>query len=199
MEKIYRELLKLLVFGLKCKRSKFLLSLNTFWRILSCTKSLSYQLQSRQMDLAKAADLVTATISTLKEFRNDSQWNRIYKYVQDIANLHGISEDFQRPCRHKQTSQRLQDGIMLESTGMRTVSPSLCEHFKTTLYLPVLDAMLSELEQRFTNKNLMHMRAVQACAPPSPLTLLSGFKPTCPTGRFLWSRQIHSRYGMYIS
>ena len=148
---------------------KFLVSLITFWRILSCTKSLSDQLQSREMDLAKAADLVLATISTLKEFRSDDQWNHIYKYVKDIANLHGISIDLPRPCRRKQTSRRLQDGIVLESTGVRdVVSPSLSEHFKTSIYFPVLDAMLSELERRFTDKNLMHMRAVQACAPRSP-------------------------------
>ena len=148
---------------------KFLVSLIMFWRILSCTKSLSDQLQSREMDLAKAADLVLATVSTLKEFRSDNQWNHIYKYVQDIATLHGINVDLPRPCRRKQTSRRLQDVIVLESTGVRgDVSPSLSEHFRTTLYLPVLDAMLSELERRFTDKNLMHMRAVQACAPQSP-------------------------------
>ena len=56
---------------------------------------------------------------------------------------------------------------------MRDVSPSLSEHFKTTLYFPVLDAMLSELERRFSDKNLMYMRAVQACAPRSPLFLES--------------------------
>ena len=61
---------------------KFLVSLITFWRILSCTKSLSDQLQSREMDLAKAADHVLATISTLKDFRTDNHWNHIYKYVK---------------------------------------------------------------------------------------------------------------------
>ena len=43
----------------------FLLSLITFWRLLSCTMSLSDQLQSTEMDLAKAADLVLTTISIL--------------------------------------------------------------------------------------------------------------------------------------
>ena len=52
---------------------KFLVLLITFWRILSCTKSLLDQLQSKQLDLAKAADLVLATKSTMKEFRTDSQ------------------------------------------------------------------------------------------------------------------------------
>ena len=72
-------------------------------------------------------------------------------FVQDIANLHGINVDLPRPCRRKQTSRRLQDVIVLESTGVRDVSqPSISEHFKTTLYLPVLDSMLCELERRFT-------------------------------------------------
>ena len=46
--------------------------------------------------------------------------------------------------------------------------PSLSEQLKVTLYPPVLDTMLSELERRFSNKNLMHMRAIQTCAPGSP-------------------------------
>ena len=41
---------------------KFLVALITFQRILSYTKSLSDQLQSKEMNFAKAADLVLATI-----------------------------------------------------------------------------------------------------------------------------------------
>ena len=46
--------------------SKFLVSLITFWRLFSCTKGLSDQLQNRQLDLAKAADLVLATKKNLE-------------------------------------------------------------------------------------------------------------------------------------
>ena len=147
---------------------KFLLSLIMFWRILSYTKSLSDQLQSRQIDLAKAADLVLATVSTLKEMRSDSQWDHLFKYVKDAAVLHSISVDLPRPCRRKQLPRRLQDGVVLESTGARCMtSSSLSDHFKNTLYLPVLDTMLSELQRRFSDKNLKHMRAVQAFSPNS--------------------------------
>ena len=48
------------------------------------------------------------------------------------------------------------------------MSSSLSEQLKVTLFLPVLDAMLSELERRFSDKNITHMRAIQACAPGSP-------------------------------
>ena len=116
------------------------------------------------MDLAKAA--VLATISTLEGFRSDKQWNQIYKYVKDVADLHGISVEISRPYCRKQMSWGLQDVIVLESTGVRdAISPSLSDHFRTTLYLPVLDAILSELERNFSDKTLTHMRAVQACVP----------------------------------
>ena len=44
---------------------RFVLHLVIFDRILSCTKSLSDTLQSTQLDLVRAADLVSATIDTL--------------------------------------------------------------------------------------------------------------------------------------
>ena len=43
---------------------QFVLCLVIFDRILSCTKGLSDTLQSTQLDLARAADLVSATIET---------------------------------------------------------------------------------------------------------------------------------------
>ena len=75
-------------------------------------------------------------------------------YTLDIASLYSIREELPRPCRRKLISCRLQDGIVLGSTGVRYVSSSLPEHVKTSLYFPVLDAMLSELDRRFTDKNL---------------------------------------------
>ncbi len=51
---------------LQVKSFSFLLLLITFDRVLSCTKRLSDLLQSKQCDLAKATDLVSATIETLE-------------------------------------------------------------------------------------------------------------------------------------
>ena len=80
-----------------------------------------------------------------------------YSYVKDIANLHGIMEESPRPCLRHVLPQRLQDGVVLESTGTRSVvSSSLFDQYKITLYFPVLDTMISQLERRFSSKNLMH-------------------------------------------
>ena len=50
---------------LQIKCFKFLVTLVLFWRILSCTKSLSDHLRSTDTDLAKASDLIEATLETL--------------------------------------------------------------------------------------------------------------------------------------
>ena len=66
---------------------------------------------------------------------------------KDVANLHGIKIESPRPCYRQQLPRRLQDGVVLESTGVRAVvSPSLSDHYKRTLCFPVLDAMLTQLE-----------------------------------------------------
>ena len=76
-------------------------------------------------------------------------------------------------CIHPVT--RTEHGLLnFESTGARDV-PSLSVQCKVTLFLPELDAMLSELDRRFSDKNIVHMRAIQTCAPGSlhlPIILL---------------------------
>ncbi len=65
--------------GLYCQVATFafIILLVMFDRILSCTKCLSDHLQSIQVDLATAADLVFATKSTLEEYRTDRFWEKI--------------------------------------------------------------------------------------------------------------------------
>ena len=152
---------------LQVRTFKFLLLLIIFLRLLSCTKSLSDQLQSVNIDMAKAADLVIATITTVQEFRSDSAWNHMFKYVEDVAALPDINVTPQRVQRPRQLPRRLESGIVLESIGSReTVATS--EQFRISLYFPILDAMISELQRRFSDKNLKIMKAVQGCSPNSP-------------------------------
>ena len=57
---------------------RFIVSLITFDRILSCTNSLSVQLQSIQLDLSSAANLVQATNVSLK---NIELMSFVVKYI----------------------------------------------------------------------------------------------------------------------
>ena len=57
--------------------------------------------------MANAADLVTATIAALHEFRSDSAWNRLFKYVEDVAALPEICVTPQRLQRSRQLARTL--------------------------------------------------------------------------------------------
>ena len=135
---------------------QFLVSLISFWQILSITWPTQQTLFLLQKAPRKISGVMYSGIT----------------YAKDVAKLHGIKVESPRPCCHQQLPRSVQDGVVVESTGVRAVvSPSLSNHYKRTLYFPVLDAMLTQLERKFSNKTFMHIRAVQACAPRSPTYL----------------------------
>ena len=92
-------------------------------------KKLSDQLQSPHTDMAKTADLVTATMEILQQFRSDEEWNKLYKYVVDVASLHNI-EIAPLWSQHQRTMpERFEDVIGLESAGSRET-----DDYKISLY-----------------------------------------------------------------
>ena len=117
--------LKLKVFIARLLLFSFILSLVMFDKILSCSKSLSDQLQSTNIDLAHAADLVIATKSLLEEYRDDTIWNKFYQYAVSIAELHGIKPSLPVKTRQKRLPKRLEDGVILDSIGSR--EPVSCD------------------------------------------------------------------------
>ena len=158
---------------LQIKCFKFVLSLVVFDRLLSCSKGLSDVLQSTQLDLAKAADLVSALIETFEDFRSDESWKKVFEYAVSVSQHRAIEVQVQQKRQSRQP-RRLEDTIVATSLGHREAPAVNCsEHFKVTLYYAVLDAFLSELKKRFNSKNLRIMKAVQACNPQSTCFLQS--------------------------
>ena len=147
---------------------KFIFLLVVFMRILSYTKRLSDQLQCKDIDMAKAVELVSGTVEILNELRdNEERWGQIVKCTKDFAELHDIDITSSiRPRRRRVVPRRLEDDIIMETTGVREHN-STYDQLKTSLYLPIIDCMLFELNQRFTSHNLDIMRAIQSCYPQS--------------------------------
>lgn len=82
---------------LQVKCFRFLLCLIIFDRLLTCSKGLSDVLQSKQLNLAKAAELVVGTIEI---FHSDQQWERLLSYAKSVAEVHDISIDLEVPAAH---------------------------------------------------------------------------------------------------
>ena len=140
------------------------LTLKLFRRVLMCTKSLSDQLQSTQVNMAKAAELVTSVQETLQSFRSDEEWEKLHEYVKRVAALYNISAAPHRPQCKRQIPQRYNVGIVMETIGSCDSSQSM----KVSLYFPILDAVIAEMQRRFDSKNLELMKGFQCCVPDSP-------------------------------
>ena len=145
---------------------KFISCLVIFLHIMGITKSLSDQLQSKEIDLALAADLVISTSDTLKTLRSDDTWDHIYKYITEVATIHNIVVQELRQCWRP---HRVDDFVSFQSTASTGHRESLnsSESLKTNIYFPVLDHILSEIDHRFTQTNLDLMKSLQACHPSS--------------------------------
>ena len=151
---------------LQVKSFWFILCLVLFDRLLTCAKGLSDVLQSTQLNLAKAADLVSGTIETIEVFRCDDEWEKLLSYCEDVAKLNNIPISECTQPRIRRPPKRFDDGLILETTGIRDRGLNSVS-YKVNLYYPVLDSFLSELKRRFTDKNKDIMRALQACCPTS--------------------------------
>ena len=144
----------------------FILSLIMFDKILSCSKSLSDQLQSTNIDLAQAADLVIATKSLLEEYCDDTMWSQFYQHAVSIAELHDIEPSLPVKTRQKRCPKHFEDGVILDSIGSRE-SVSCDQEYKVSIFFPVLDAVIAEISRPFDQKNIEIMHAIQACNPKS--------------------------------
>ncbi len=71
-------------------------------------KSLSDQLQSPEIDLTFAADLVLSTSDTLRVLRNDNTWNQTFKYIASINNI-----EAQEP-RQRKRARRMDDNYVVQ-------------------------------------------------------------------------------------
>lgn len=110
--------------------------------------------------------MISSTSDTLKDFRTESVWEHTYKYIVDVANLNDI--DIQLPKhRQRKRPRRLDDSIITESTGSRELeaTSSASERLKCSVYFPVLDHMLAEVDRRFSKENLEQLKSLHACHP----------------------------------
>lgn len=155
---------------------EFVLSLIVFDKVLSTSRGLSDTLQSVNINIAKAAELASATTKTLEEYRSDDYWKKVYAYAVIVSKHHNVDVELRKKSkRQSRLPGRLDDGLVCTPVGHRTssggvvnnCSDSTSEHLKITLFYPMLDAFILELNKQFSFENIQIMQAIQACNPKS--------------------------------
>ena len=145
---------------------KFVVTLVIMTTLLHITKTLSDQLQSPTLELASAVDLVNSVISCLQEKRCEKTFADLWEDAQTLWNSLSLNI-VSRPTREKQLTQSLKQFVVESTVGIRENMHD-AEQFCTGLYYEMIDNMLEELNERFSNNAFAIFEGVSALNPKSP-------------------------------
>lgn len=166
--------------GLLCqiKRHHFFETGKFLVRVLGILKPANAILQSQSVDMCNASEVVGAALECLKSLREDEDWGE--------SSQAAPGDDSQPPKRRRTMSKRLGQSVVLSTVGHTdsddpTIPPS---QSLTRSLLNILDRAISEMENRFSQKNVELMKAISSLAPKSstfldptllnPLAVLAG-------------------------
>lgn len=143
---------------------QFIGLLVTCTKIFGEAKALSDILQSPSLDLCSAVDLVEALVQTFQDYRDESYFDSLWKEVVNTAENSNVETE-PIPKRKLKQSKMLDGHTVMSSVGER--SEQTRDSFRTSIFYPVLDVMLSELKRRFSKPNCAIMMGIQALNPSS--------------------------------
>ena len=110
-----------------------------FSDILGKVKKVSQQLQDQQADLGEACKLISSLREDLLDIRNSNLIERYSDKVTQLCKKCSISPTTTRSRkRNRQPSRRLDEFIVLESTGHRSTS-SVSSHVHISIFYPRLN------------------------------------------------------------
>lgn len=111
--------------------------------------------------------LVTSLIQQLKGLRNEQSFNQIYAEAKDLcqANNINLSEQY-RSRRPTAVPNRFQDCFIDSTLGHRAEISSSSD-ILNQIYLPLIDCILVELNDRFSCKTLSLLKSISTVYPES--------------------------------
>lgn len=144
----------------------FVVGLVVLRSVLRKTKTLSDQLQARDLDLAEAVYLVEAVVADLVECRSsEDAWNTLFEEAEVKCRENDISLDKpSRPKRKRSLPAHLGEAVVMGPTGNRD-QLSTSDEFKVNFFYPILDALLAELRSRFAVDTCGIIRGTSALNP----------------------------------
>lgn len=144
---------------------EFVMHLVAFKKLFGETKLLSDMLQSPNVDLSRAVDLVEALVQTLKDFRQERYFDTLWDEVLHVSKQCDTATQLVAK-RPRKLSSRLREYHILSTVGQRELECDK-ETFRTSLFYPVIDCMLSELSRRFSKTNCELMCSLRSLNPKS--------------------------------
>uniref|UniRef100_A0A1X7VWZ2 TTF-type domain-containing protein n=1 Tax=Amphimedon queenslandica TaxID=400682 RepID=A0A1X7VWZ2_AMPQE len=155
---------------------QFLLSLILFERIFSISNNLSTLLQSQKISYAAAASCIKGTMLTIANLRSDDEWSQIWAQAVSMAEKCSITVTPLRQRRSNRLPKQLDSFVVDSSVGTRPVNTT--DEYKTQVYYATIDAIVEEMDERFSELNLSLLKSLEPLIPNSSSFLdLTVLKP----------------------
>lgn len=122
---------------------------------------------AKSLDFGKAHSLINRIIIQINGLRSEEEFSRLFKEIAEFCD--GNYVDFNARVRHRRTktlSTRFKDCIVMSTIGQREDISDTGE-FRDRVFYPVIDAILIEMNDRFSNSNLEILRGISSLSPDS--------------------------------
>ncbi|CAL1671979.1 unnamed protein product [Lasius platythorax] len=131
----------------------FIFHLHFFYEVLKETKVVSDYLQNKEFDVANASNLIKSCSDHFSEMRNScEEFKRIWTESVTVAKNNNIDIKCPFGVSSRKLPPHLQQFIT-ESPHSEEISASSSEEYRTRVFIPVLDTIISEIDRRFTKNN----------------------------------------------
>ena len=129
---------------------------------------MSKQLQTHNADLCAATELVQGLTDALQHQRDsEDELNSLLSRATSLCHDSDISTDVVMK-RSRRLPRRFENTVITDTIGLNdSTAASSADMFRTRIYLPVIDTMISELNRRFSKDSCSLMRGIQCLDPTS--------------------------------
>ena len=141
--------------------AEFVHLLRFFSDILEKVNKVSKQLQDQQTDLGKAAQLISSLREDLVDIRNSNLTDVYADSISELCNKCNIP--LTTLCKRRKP-KHFEESIVFECTGQRPAASSPSGRLINSYY-PILDCLISELDNRFSNESAVIFRGISALCP----------------------------------
>ena len=134
---------------------EFLLAIVVLKQLLEHTNVASEYLQSEQIDLAAAVSSIQATLAVLERYRTDSKSHEYFESAKALS--HNLDADVPtlEHMRRRKVPRSLDQ--MWQTEHQRE---SLEDKYRVEFYFHVLDCMIEQIEQRFSQATQQRFHSV---------------------------------------
>lgn len=129
----------------------FVFNLSLFCEVLEILKKVSDYLQGQDTDIIKSMELISSTKQMMTDFRNDTNFEKMYLQSIKCADDNGIEVDQFPKKRIRKFPQKFKNLILLDNANFENKSVVDKSDYKIKIYFNVFDRIINEMDRRFTD------------------------------------------------